>query len=183
MEDIPAALPLRAGLAAALAVEDFFPVLSGKLMIKWPNDILASAGGAAKKLAGILAEADSGNVRIGFGINVSQTQFPPPLRDKATSVSLASGREIQDSERFALLEKILLHIYNEIEIPACKTGWINRLMPRLYKRGEEVRFARGGADSGDIVTGILSGIGPGGELMINSQGKDCFFTAGELLVY
>jgi BirA family biotin operon repressor/biotin-[acetyl-CoA-carboxylase] ligase len=186
LEDIPAALPLRAGLAAALAVEDFFPALSGKLMIKWPNDILApseAAGGAtAKKLAGILAEADSGNVRIGFGINVSQTQFPPPLRDKATSVCLASGREIHDGERFALLEKILLHIYNETEI-SDSSDWINRIRPRLCKRGEEVRFAWGGADSGDIVTGILSGIGPGGELLINSQGSDCFFTAGELLVY
>jgi BirA family biotin operon repressor/biotin-[acetyl-CoA-carboxylase] ligase len=184
MEDIPAALPLRAGLAVALALEDFSPALSGKLMIKWPNDILAPAGDLAmKKLAGILAEADSGNVRIGFGINVSQTQFPPLLREKATSVSLALGREIQHDDRFALLEKILLHIYNEIEVPARKTSWTNRLMPRLYKKGEEVRFAPGSADSGDIVTGILSGIGLGGELMISSQGRDHFFTAGELLVY
>jgi BirA family biotin operon repressor/biotin-[acetyl-CoA-carboxylase] ligase len=158
-------------------------------MTKWPNDILAPSeadGTAIKKLAGMLAEADSGNVRIGFGINVSQTQFPPPLRDKATSISLALGREIQDGERFALLKKILLHIYNEIEVPnTCKTdsGWASRLISRLYKKGEEVRFVQGGADFKDIVTGILSGIGPGGELLINSQGRDCFFTAGELLVY
>jgi BirA family biotin operon repressor/biotin-[acetyl-CoA-carboxylase] ligase len=188
MEDIPPALPLRAGLAAALAIEDFSPALAGKLMIKWPNDILApveTAGSARmKKLVGILAEAESGNVHLGMGLNVSQTQFPPPLQDKATSIGLASGKEIHDDERFALLEKILLHIYNEIEAAnACTndSGWISRVTPRLYKKGEEVRFAKGGADSGDIVTGILSGITAGGELLIRSNGMDCFFTAGELL--
>jgi BirA family biotin operon repressor/biotin-[acetyl-CoA-carboxylase] ligase len=188
MEDIPAALPLRAGLAAAFGIEDFCPALVGKLMIKWPNDILAPAEmtGSAKmkKLVGILAEAERGNVHLGMGINVSQTQFPPPLQDKAASICIASGREIHDGERFTLLEKIILHIYNEIEaVDACtnNSGWISRVTSRLYKKGEEVRFARGGADSGDIVTGILSGIGPGGELLIHSYGKDNFFTAGELL--
>jgi len=178
----PAALTLRTGLAAALAIEDFAPTLSGKTLIKWPNDILLFSANDSKqsalKAVGILAEAESNSAHIGIGVNVSQKQMPIFLREKATSLSLASGVEYNEADRFKLLEKILLRLHDEIE----SFNWRERVEARLYKKGEQVCFAKGAADSGNIITGALAGIGPEGELLITPTGETgtLSFTAGEL---
>jgi len=179
---IPTALGLRAGLAVALAIEDFAPSLANKAMIKWPNDILlpvlASDGPSALKAAGILAEAENGNVHIGIGVNVSQKQMPAFLRDKATSISMAADEEYNAGDRYKLLEKILSRLYDEI----VADDWRERTEARLYKKGEQVCFAKGAADSGNMVTGTLAGIGVEGELLILPPGETSplSFTAGEV---
>jgi len=188
---IPTALGLRAGLALALAIEDFAPALSGKALIKWPNDILLPAPSsdgelAALKTAGILAEAESGIVYIGMGVNLSQSPFP---NGKTTSIGLASGAEYKAADRFILLEKILSRLRDEIEpvgdAAAGGADWRERLEARLYKKGERICFAKGAADSGDTVEGTLEGIGPEGELLILPPGETAplSFTAGELLFF
>lgn len=206
IESIPVALTLRTGLAVALAIEDFVPALAGvapdtgAVLVKWPNDIMirtpadstAQTAGAAQtapkpqtaqKAAGILTEAHGGGtVFIGIGINVAQKEFPAFLRDKATSISLASGIDIAPEARFALLEKILARLYSELETA---TDWRNRLEERLYKKGEQVCFTEGAAGSDRIVEGRLAGIGAGGELLIVPQGESepRAFITGELRVY
>jgi BirA family biotin operon repressor/biotin-[acetyl-CoA-carboxylase] ligase len=176
IEDIPPALTLRTGLAVCLAVEDFAPSLIGKLQIKWPNDILTGN----KKMAGILCEADGGVVRIGIGINFAQKVFPEPLRDKAISISLASGMDIESDGRFILLEKILLSLYSELE----RSDWKSRLEQRLYKKNEDVIFIEGEAGSENKVKGCLSGIGESGELLIIPDGEiePRPFLTGELVI-
>ncbi len=84
-----ATLPLVAGLALASAL-DQLGVRDAQL--KWPNDLLL--GG--RKLAGILCERRRGAsgldaAVVGVGVNVAQTldEFPPELRDVATSLALA----------------------------------------------------------------------------------------------
>lgn len=90
---------LAAGVALAEAVEQVAGVRAG---LKWPNDLVASAGGEERKLAGILAEADwptgttmSGGYRppapgdrvvvvVGVGINVS---WPRDLSGEAADVA------------------------------------------------------------------------------------------------
>jgi BirA family biotin operon repressor/biotin-[acetyl-CoA-carboxylase] ligase len=182
IEHIPPALTLRTGLAVSLAIADFAPALAGKLMIKWPNDIMVLTARPAK-VAGILAEADGGNVHIGIGINVAQKQFSGSLHDKATSISransVAGSREIESEERFALLEMVLTRLYAEITSDGM--DWRSRIEGRLYQKGESVCFAEGAADSGKMVHGILTGIGPGGELLIADSADVHSFTTGELL--
>lgn len=68
--------------------------------IKWPNDILI--GG--RKLGGLLTETVfTGNsldrVLVGIGLNINQVTFSGDVRDKATSLRLESGSEI-NRERF-----------------------------------------------------------------------------------
>jgi BirA family transcriptional regulator, biotin operon repressor / biotin---[acetyl-CoA-carboxylase] ligase len=62
-------LSLAAGLAAIYAVEDLMPSLTGKLQLKWPNDILIDA----RKVAGVLCEATPSEwgrrVVVGIGLN------------------------------------------------------------------------------------------------------------------
>jgi BirA family biotin operon repressor/biotin-[acetyl-CoA-carboxylase] ligase len=191
IEDIPLAITLRTGLAVAAAIEDFAPILAGRVKIKWPNDIMIIPAGdcpnaSAKKAAGVLAEADGGNVHIGIGVNVSQRQFPELLKDRAISIGIASGREVANDERFVLLEKILVCLYTEIETSGT-VNWRKRIDEKLYKKGNQVSFASGTADSPNIITGVLTGIGPGGELLVLTAGdsesgnKLLSFTSGELL--
>jgi BirA family biotin operon repressor/biotin-[acetyl-CoA-carboxylase] ligase len=195
---VPAAITLRAGLAVSLAVEDFAPELKGRVLVKWPNDImlLETRAGAdtASKAAGILAESaadDSGcAVYIGVGVNLAQTEFPAAVRAGATSLLLArrslpagagKAAAYTGEDRFRLLEKILARLYREIaggRLPA----WRGRLEERLYRRGERVRFFPGAAGAGQQVEGVLSGIGGDGELLVTADGEteSRAFITGEL---
>jgi len=178
---IPTALGLRAGLAVALAIEDFAPTLANKALIKWPNDVLLPSPGdktTVLKASGILAEGEGGNVHIGIGVNVSQKQMPASLRGKATSISMASGEDYNGGDGYKLLEKILSRLHDEIGAD----DWRERTEARLYKKGGQVCFVKGAADSSDMVTGTLAGIGVEGELLIVPSGgtETLAFTAGEI---
>jgi BirA family biotin operon repressor/biotin-[acetyl-CoA-carboxylase] ligase len=176
------ALTLRTGLAVSLALEDFSPVLKGHVQIKWPNDIIVDG----KKICGIITEADTGTVHIGIGVNVCQTEFPTALKNKATSVSIASRAAVDPQARFGLLEKILFSLHFELEAQGqAATGsevWHSRIEERLFRKGEYATFAKGAADSGSIVHGLISGIGPEGELLLLPEGADkpLSFFSGEL---
>ena len=185
IEQIPSALTLRAGLAVCLAIEDFAPCLQGSCLVKWPNDILIKPvnGESYKKAVGILCEADGGNVHLGIGINTSQKEFPPHLRDKAVSIALAAGLDISREERFTLLENILSRLYNELDAENA-SNWKPRLEQKLYKKDEQVIFIDGAADSGKEVKGCLTGISESGELLIIPEGETqaSSFITGELIL-
>ena len=185
---VPAALTLRTGLAVSLAVEELAPALAGKVKVKWPNDVMIGS----RKVVGILTESDGNCVFIGVGVNIMQTEFPDDFRSKAGSIVHALQEEssgvnadlvygINDESRFFLLEKILLHLHEEIEKP--QSFWHERLSGRLYKKGEKVTFAEGAANSENLVTGTLSGISDTGELLIIVDGEERAFVNGELRVY
>ncbi len=70
--------------------------------IKWPNDILI--GG--RKACGILTElgsepGGSHYVVVGIGINVNTSSFPEEIKDTATSLKEALGREVSRTEVLA----------------------------------------------------------------------------------
>jgi BirA family transcriptional regulator, biotin operon repressor / biotin---[acetyl-CoA-carboxylase] ligase len=84
-------LTLAAGLALAEATRSATGLDVG---CKWPNDLVVGE----RKLAGVLAEAsvEGGrldHVVIGAGLNLSQRpeDFPPELRNSATSVAVEGG--------------------------------------------------------------------------------------------
>jgi BirA family biotin operon repressor/biotin-[acetyl-CoA-carboxylase] ligase len=65
--------------------------------IKWPNDILIHG----KKVAGILTElsAELDRVKyvvlgIGVDVNLAETEFPPELRDSATSLEIETDKPV-----------------------------------------------------------------------------------------
>jgi BirA family biotin operon repressor/biotin-[acetyl-CoA-carboxylase] ligase len=109
----PARLPtlsLTAGVALAEALERAAGLA---VRLKWPNDVLV--GG--RKLAGILLEsrmipAAAGSaapavVALGIGVNLTQRAFPLDLAERATSVRLAGGREV---DRDTLLTEVLARL-------------------------------------------------------------------------
>jgi BirA family biotin operon repressor/biotin-[acetyl-CoA-carboxylase] ligase len=186
IEKIPAALTLRVGLALSLALEDFAPRLKDRVPVKWPNDIMIALPSGRRKAAGILSESDGKTVYTGIGVNVAQPAFPPELQDKAVSIRSALkeyGVEADALNPFLLLEKILCRLYAELENDS--PSWKDSLEERLYRRGEEVHFLPGAAETAEELTGILQGITPEGGLLILPNGKTepQSFITGELKIY
>ncbi len=75
----PEALAIAAAVGTAVAAES---LLDRSVGIKWPNDVVVDG----RKLAGILIEQWGGRAVIGIGLNVTQTQWPPPLDGRAVSL-------------------------------------------------------------------------------------------------
>ena len=95
LRPVSAAVPLVT-IAAGVAVTEGVQAATGlKCGVKWPNDVYA--GG--RKLAGVLAEADSvtqviNYVVLGIGINVMPAAYPPDVAARATSIEDQLGRGI-----------------------------------------------------------------------------------------
>lgn len=96
-EDLPK-ITLAAGLAICQAVEIEYGVVP---QIKWPNDLLL----AGRKFGGILTETGALQIMpnrqkplvvVGVGLNLHQPEsgFPSDLKQRATSLSLHTDREI-----------------------------------------------------------------------------------------
>lgn len=93
LEERHATLPLAVPLAVCEAAEELEPSITCK--VKWPNDVHVDG----RKLAGILIEArpQDGWAVLGIGLNlfISKEEFPPDLRDTATSI-YDSGHRTQE---------------------------------------------------------------------------------------
>jgi len=143
-------LPLRAGVAAALAVEESAGIAP---RIKWPNDLVFDG----RKFAGVLCEAHGDTGLIGLGVNLTQTAFPPELADSACSLLQASGRVV---DRLALLASLLARLKDAL----ADSAWREKLQARLYARGRQVSVDLLG--SGRRASGILSDVDEQGRLVL-----------------
>jgi BirA family transcriptional regulator, biotin operon repressor / biotin---[acetyl-CoA-carboxylase] ligase len=155
-------------LAAALAVADVAAALdaSGRApAIKWPNDVLLDG----RKVSGILAEGrlQEGWAVLGIGINVAvaQDDFPPQLRERATSL----GRKPADVEQ--ALELLL----------AALERWLAAPAPELLDAYRERDALAGRTISWDGGSGVAAGIADDGRLRVRSQdGAEHLLDAGEV---
>jgi BirA family biotin operon repressor/biotin-[acetyl-CoA-carboxylase] ligase len=98
--------------------------------LRWPNDVLVDG----RKVAGILAEGVVGDdpaVILGIGINVHQTRkdWPPALRDRATSLAMLGAAV----ERETVLEAVL----------ACLEAGYHRLLTTGFESVREAWRRRG----------------------------------------
>jgi len=95
-------ITMTCAVAAAKAIRK---VAGIDCRIKWPNDLLVEG----KKVAGILTEmsADMDSINFvvtGIGINVNNTDFPAEIKETATSLKLASGKNV---DRLKILTEFL----------------------------------------------------------------------------
>lgn len=103
-----AMLTSLAAVATARAIER---VADADVKIKWVNDLYIGD----KKICGILSEAglgmEAGRLEyavVGIGVNVNRTDFPPELKEIATSIGNEAG-EAPDRNR------LIAEILNELE--------------------------------------------------------------------
>ena len=100
--------------------------------IKWPNDLMIQG----KKVAGILTEmsAELDTVRhviVGIGIDVNQTasEFPAEIQSTATSLKLATGKNISRTDLAITILRELDQDYSRIvrgKFPAVADEWASR---------------------------------------------------------
>lgn len=88
----PNLVPLFAGLATRDAIRE---VASIDIGLKWPNDLFYED----RKLAGLLCERIDGVDLVGIGMNVNLdlSDLPNSLREKSTSLSRLTSRQISMS--------------------------------------------------------------------------------------
>ncbi|MFN5579495.1 MAG: biotin--[acetyl-CoA-carboxylase] ligase [Akkermansiaceae bacterium] len=148
-------LSLVTGLAVAEVLENYVPLAE----IKWPNDI--KVGG--KKIAGILVEAGKDFVIIGIGININSTNFPEELA--ATSLSELTGRGYSRAE---VLQEVVARMSRyENQINQGYSDALKSIRERCALTGHFVSYLI--ADQRR--EGMVRGIGSGGELMVEADGK------------
>lgn len=156
----------RFTLAAALAgcdALDAVPGLSATAEIKWPNDLYLSG----RKVAGILVEsafaAKGGFVVIGtgFNLNLETSDFPEELRESATSVWLGRGGPWLD--RTVFLTNYLQAM--EARCVAAEEDF-ERLRKEAWRRSWLANRRVTLTSAGQIMEGIVFGLGPEGELLL-----------------
>jgi BirA family biotin operon repressor/biotin-[acetyl-CoA-carboxylase] ligase len=157
LRDWPRLLPL----AAAVAVAD---VAGGAAAIKWPNDV--QLGG--RKVAGILVEGrpQEGWMVLGVGLNVAlrPEDFPPELRDAATTLGLEPGQ----------VEEVLAALLAALErwLAAPPAAVLSAYRARDALAGHEVSWAHG--------RGRAAGVDEEGRLLVDTAEGEVALDAGEV---
>ena len=165
---------LMAGLAAAIAVNEFIPQPA---QLKWPNDLLLNN----KKIAGVLCEYHATKVPaviIGIGINVNHTQFPDDIKDIATSLKLESGLETNRTTLIKQLVKQFDFQYSELKnnkIQALIDNWTRH--SDLF--GKSIIISKGDQS----ITGKAVRLDNLGRLVVlNESGKEIVLDSGEVRI-
>ncbi len=159
-------LPLLT-LMSAIAVFDILQKLYGlKPDIKWANDVLVNN----KKICGILAETIETKlglaVIVGIGINLQSENFPPELREIATSIE-------EETEQTPNLENLLQDLTNKFSnlyqilqkdggAAQIRQEWMQR---SSYAFGQEV----GVVLENETVFGTTRGIEQNGALRVETK--------------
>ena len=145
--------------------------------IKWPNDIQIEG----KKVAGILIETGTDDRQrrfavIGIGLNVQHEKpdFPPELRELATSLRLATGSPV---ERSAVVVAVLQELARRLpEIDRGFDGILAETSRRSTLLGQWVRVQMGGVQR----EGLAESLDGDGRLLLREAGGNLIpLSAGE----
>ncbi|MCX7314413.1 MAG: biotin--[acetyl-CoA-carboxylase] ligase [Hyphomicrobiales bacterium] len=154
----PERLP-ELSLVTALAVHDAVsgrvPGLAGRVVLKWPNDLLIDRN----KFAGILVEGEGAAVAIGIGVNCvhhpAQTEYP------ATDLATAGVRTSPESLFGALSGSMQVRLAQwdrGAGFAAIRADWLSR----AAGIGKPIRVK---ADGGEV-SGTFEGIDEAGRLVL-----------------
>jgi BirA family biotin operon repressor/biotin-[acetyl-CoA-carboxylase] ligase len=157
-------LTLLAAVAACRALRQETGVPVG---IKWPNDLLVQG----RKICGILLESQTEDHQLryvvaGFGVsvNLEAGDYPPELRDKATSLLIESGKR---QDRTACIAAIL-NEFERLYESYLQSGFepIRTLWEALsVTLGSRVRIEQ----SAGTVEGLAEGLDESGALLVRTD--------------
>jgi BirA family biotin operon repressor/biotin-[acetyl-CoA-carboxylase] ligase len=175
-------LTLAGGVAVAAGIGEATRL---PVNIKWPNDIVVRddrAPGKRRKLAGILAEASTGergvqHVVLGIGINVRPAAYPPELAARVTSLEHELGRPVDAG---LVLSEVLVGL-NE-QVAALEAGRRDQVLARW----RQLAPAASGAsvtwnERGATMRGTTAGIDPDGALLIRTGSEVRRVISGEVI--
>lgn len=176
-------ITLIAALAVNRAIREICQVES---QIKWPNDIVLDG----KKLCGILTEVSSESDYIhyavtGIGINVNTTQFPPDMKDMATSVYLQTGKRVDRAALIGRFARLYGGYYERFVQDGDLAAFVEEYDQMLVNRDQQVKIYHGMVEESDpsqIETGIARGIDESGALLVEVDGRCKPVVSGEVSV-
>lgn len=176
----PAEMPGLSIMTAVALAETIRSVLKLDALIKWPNDVLIDDSKVAGILTEMAAELDKArHVIVGVGINVNQHRkdFPPAIRNKATSLLLEMGDRV---DRIGFLSEFL-NVFEEFYLDFKKKG-LKPLLPKVRKRstliGNQVRLKKGKK----TILAKAVDIDPAGALVVKRRKQLMRVTAGEVTI-
>lgn len=151
---------LLAGVAVARAL-DGLSVTGARL--KWPNDVELGRNKVAGALAHATTDGEGGSLVLGVGVNVHQRSgdFPPELREKATSLALA-GHTV---DRLALLVRLTREL-DRVAGPAERRPALEEWRKRATLLGQRVEVLRDGRPA---ARGIARDIAEDGALIVGDE--------------
>jgi BirA family biotin operon repressor/biotin-[acetyl-CoA-carboxylase] ligase len=152
---VDALLPLAAAVAVCAGLAPF----GVEAAIKWPNDVWIGR----RKVAGVLIEGrpQEGWAVVGIGLNVRTRDFPPELRETATSLALEGVETTVPAAREALVGAL------DRWVAAPPAGVLAAWRARDALLGSRVSWSGGGS-------GTAAGIADTGALLVETD-------SGELL--
>lgn len=170
-------IPLAAGLAIAEAIELHTPLFPS---LKWPNDVLVDG----KKVCGILLEGQltprngsHTSMVLGIGLNINQTEFPPEVGSRGTSLALETGQLIP---RLPLLADALLSIERHYDSLSKEDNAdvLTSFQGRMAGLGDtaSVSFPH----SGESARGTILGVAENGALRLMTDDGEQVLHAGEI---
>ena len=181
-------LTLVMALAVYEACEELYRESDQELRfgIKWPNDIVVSAGGGPyRKICGILTEMrleemEIRDIVIGIGLNVNQTEFPEEIQETAGSLCLALGHPVNRAELTAAVWRHFEEVYKTYLEMQSLEPLRERYECGLVNRGRKVRVL----DPAEPFEGTAMGITSSGELIVRTEdgSADRFVGTGEVSV-
>lgn len=146
-------VPLGTALAVADACRQAALVTPD---IKWPNDLVLGN----KKMAGILAEAEGEAVVVGIGVNVRQRpeDFPPDLRETATSLETATGCQVD-------MDALEAAVLDHMEARMSAFDFLDEYKSRCVTLNTRVRVH--GVEQ--LVEGLAEALDAGGVLLVRDD--------------
>ena len=163
--------PMIALGAAVAVVETVRPLLPQHTVgLHWPNDVFVDG----RKLAGILVEVPTDRFYVvGIGINTNNRldHAPPGLRHTATTLFDLTGTRHDHTE---VLSTLLRHLDDELRRLESSCEQVSRQANALcLQRGSPLTIQTGK----QTTTGTCVGIGPSGELLLDTpRGRQGFFS-------
>lgn len=164
---LPASRQFLLSEVFALAVAETLEEFGVRASIKWTNDVYTGD----RKICGMLIEHDlrGGNLSrtvAGIGINVNQTEFPEWVPNPA-SIALETGVKHDTMEVFAVFSHKLEPYYKALE-GGGEAAIAAAYHERLYRLGKPHRYFIPGRGE---VMGTILGVGAGGELKVEIEGR------------
>jgi BirA family biotin operon repressor/biotin-[acetyl-CoA-carboxylase] ligase len=174
-------LVLAAGVAVAECIADWIGD-EARVDLKWPNDVRIDG----RKTSGILVELASDGSRpafavlgIGVNLNVDPTTFPDEFRDRATSLSAATGAAIDratfTARLFGTLERVL-DLHEQQGFPGIRP----RFEHWFRMAGRRVRVEEPGGES--FVGTVIGVDGDGALRLAEAGGGERRVVAGEVTI-
>ncbi len=175
MAEVPR-LSLVAGVAAAEALEKVAPSI---VALKWPNDVWLKG----RKAGGIIAEAvtdrvqhlDAVLVGIGLNLNLAAEDVPAEIRERATSVLIATGHRC---DRIAVANSLFTRLNTRYDETVTHGFAVVRPTWERYSAltGNRVTVI----DAGTREDGIVKGIDADGALLLETSNGTRRIIAGDV---